>query len=99
MVGVGAARILKVAGATGVPAWVGYSAPSLGSTPWWVIAMAVAPALLLFAAPFLVTVHFSRKAVAEGGQAGRLPLAVAAVVVGGFVATNLVAGLAQLVLR
>ncbi len=78
---------------------MGYSAPSLGSTPWWVIAMAVAPALLLFAAPFLVTVHFSRKAVAEGEQAGRLPLAVAAVVVGGFVATNLVAGLAQLVLR
>jgi MFS family permease len=48
----------------GIPAWLGYPEPSLDSTPWWVITAAVVPALLIFAAPFLVTAHFSRKAVA-----------------------------------
>lgn len=81
----------------GTPAWLGYPEPSFDSTPWWVILLAVLPALLLFAAPFLVTVHFSRRAVAEGDQGGRLPLIVAAAVVGGFVALNLVSGLLQLV--
>jgi hypothetical protein len=50
----------------GIPAWLGYSQPALDSTPWWVITVAVVPALLIFAAPFLVTAHFSGKAVAGG---------------------------------
>lgn len=81
----------------GFPAWMGYPEPSLDSTPWWVITVAVVSALLVFAAPFLVTAHFSRKAVAEGEREGRLPMIVAAVVVGGFVALNLLGGLAQLI--
>jgi hypothetical protein len=81
----------------GIPAWLGYSQPSLDSTPWWVVTVAVVPALLLFAAPLLVTAHFSGKAVAGGEPGGRLPVIVAAAVVGGFVALNLLGGLAQLI--
>lgn len=81
----------------GIPAWWGYREPSLDATPWWVITVAVVPALLIFAAPFLLTAHFSRKAVAEGEPGGRLPLIVSAVVVGGFVAMNLLGGLVQLI--
>ena len=36
----------------GIPSLFGYDAPSLDSTPWWVIAMAVVAAILVFAAPF-----------------------------------------------
>ena len=81
----------------GIPAWLGYAEPSLDSTPWWVIAVAVVPAVVVFAAPLLVTAHFSREAVAEREPGGRLPLVVAAMAVGGFVALNLLGGLAQLV--
>lgn len=81
----------------GIPAWLGYPEPSLDSTPAWVITLAVASALVVFASPFLVTAHFSREAVAQGEPQGRLPLIIAAVAVGGFVAMNLLSGLAQLV--
>ena len=81
----------------GIPAWIGYPEPSLDSTPWWVVTMAVVPALLVFAAPLLVTSHFTRKAVAEGEREGRLPLIIAAVAVSGFVAMNLLSGIAQLI--
>jgi len=80
----------------GIPSLFGYSDPSFDSTPWWVITLAFATALLVFAAPFLVTVHFSNKAVAEGEQGGRLPLIVAGVLVGGFVLQNLAGGIVQL---
>jgi hypothetical protein len=76
---------------------LGYPEPSLDSTPWWVITVAVVPALLVFSAPLMVAAHFSREAVAEGEPQGRLPLIVAAVVVGGFVAMNLLSGLAQII--
>ena len=79
-----------------IPAWFGYSQPSLDSTPWWVIALAFGTALLVFASPFLVTVHLSNKAVALGEQGGRMPLVVAGVVVGAFVLLNLMSGIAQL---
>ena len=82
----------------GIPAWFGYSEPSLDSTPWWVIALAFGTALLVFASPFLVTVPLSTKAVAVGEQGGRAPLIVAGVVVGAFVVLNLMSGIAQLVL-
>lgn len=80
----------------GIPAWLGYAEPSLDTTPWWVIALAVVPAVLVFAAPLLVTAHFSRTSVSEGHREGRLPLLVAAGAVGGFVALNLLGGLVQL---
>ncbi len=82
----------------GIPALLGYSEPSLESTPWWVITVAVVPALLLFAAPLLLTARLSRRAVAGGEREGRLPLIVAGAVVVAFVATNLLSGLAQLIL-
>lgn len=82
----------------GIPAWLGYENPSLDTTPWWVVALALVSALAVFAAPFLVTAHFSRRAAAEGEPSGRLPLVVAAVTVGAFLALNLLSGLAQLVL-
>jgi Na+/proline symporter len=81
---------------TGIPSLFGYSEPSLNSTPWWVITLAFAAALLIFAAPLPVTAHFSNKAVADGEQRGRLPLVVAGVAVGAFVVQNLAGGIAQL---
>jgi hypothetical protein len=79
----------------GIPPVFGYPEPSLDSTPWWVITLAVVPALLVFAAPFVVTAHFSNKAVTEGEQRGRLPLILAGAAVGLFVVLNLAGGLAQ----
>ena len=86
--------VLAMVVGEGIPPWFGYSEPSLDSTPWWVITLAVGTALLVFAAPFLVTAYFSNKAVAEGEQGGRTPLIVAGVVVGAFVAMNLMSGIA-----
>jgi hypothetical protein len=80
----------------GIPSWFGYSEPSLDSTPWWVITLAFGTALVVFAAPLLVTARVSNKAVAAGEQGGRAPLIVAGVVVGAFVALNLMSGIAQL---
>ena len=79
----------------GLPAWLGYPEPSLDSTPVWVIAVAVTTALLIFAAPLVVTARLSRRAVADGGAQGQLLLIVAAVAVGGFAVMNLLGGLAQ----
>ena len=61
------------------------------------IALAFGTALLVFASPFLVTVHLSNKAVAVVEQGGRAPLIVAGVVVGAFVVLKLMSGIAQLV--
>jgi hypothetical protein len=81
----------------GIPSWFGYSEPSLETTPWWVITLAFGTALLVFASPLVVTARLSNKAVAVGEQGGRAPLIVAVVVVGAFVALNLMSGIAQLV--
>jgi len=80
----------------GIPSLFGYAEPSFDSTPWWVITLAVVAALLIFAAPFLVTAHFSNKAVTEGEPGGRQPLVIAGVVVGAFVVLNLAGGIVQL---
>lgn len=80
----------------GIPAWLGYSEPSFDTTPWWVITVAGVTAVAIFAAPLLVTWHFSTKAVREGEQGGRLPLVVAGVTLGAFVLLNLLGLVAQL---
>jgi hypothetical protein len=88
--------VLALVVGEGIPSLFGYSEPSLNSTPWLVITLAVAAALLIFAAPFPVTAHFSNKAVAKGEQSGRLPLLVAYIGLGGFVVLNLAGGIVQL---
>ena len=80
----------------GITAALGYSEPSLDSTPGWVIASAVGAAFVVFAAPLLVTARLSRKAAAVGEPGGRTPMLVAVVVVGAFVLVNLASGLPQL---
>ncbi|MFN8193914.1 MAG: hypothetical protein U0R80_06465 [Nocardioidaceae bacterium] len=80
----------------GVPALLGHPDPSLHATPGWVIAAAVVPAVLVFAAPFVVTQVLTRRAAAAGEPNARQPLVVAAVVVGAFVAANLGGLLVQL---
>lgn len=60
------------------------------------ITLAGALALLVVAAPLLVTAHFSDRAVAGGELGGRLPLILAGVAVGAFVVQNLVGVIAQL---
>jgi hypothetical protein len=88
-----AAAMLVGEGAT---AALGYSEPSLDSTPAWVIASAVGAAFVAFAAPLLVTARLSSKVAAAGEPGGRTPTLVAAMVVGAFVLANLASGLLQL---
>ncbi|GAA1141148.1 hypothetical protein GCM10009606_20800 [Nocardioides aquiterrae] len=62
--------------------------------PGWVLLAAGLPACLVFAAPLLLTWRLARRA----GPAGRAPLLVGAVVVGVFLAQNLLGLLAQVAL-
>jgi hypothetical protein len=82
----------------GIPAWLGYREPSLDTTPWWVIGLAVLVAFVVFALPALVVVHFGRRATAWGQPDGRSPIVVGLVVAGAFVVLNLASGLMQLIL-
>lgn len=88
--------VLAVVVGEAIPSLLGYPDPSLNSTPWWVVTLAFAGALAVFAAPLPVTAHFCNKALAEGEAAGRRPLVVARVVIGGFVLVNLASGIVQL---
>lgn len=81
----------------GIPAWWGYSEPSLDDTPWSVIAVAVLSALIVFVLPLLVVVHFGRGAIAAGDDRGRAPILVGVAVACGFIALNLAGGLVQIV--
>jgi hypothetical protein len=83
----------------GTAALLGYSDPSLASTPWWVIMTSAGLALVAFASPIAATARLSQRAVDAGEPGGRVPLFVAATAVGGFVVLNLVSGLVQLVAR
>lgn len=82
----------------GTPALLGYDNPSLDTTPWWVIGLAFALAVVVFVLPLLPVLHFGRQALAQGDPSGRNPIAVALVVTAVFVGLNLVSGLLQLVL-
>lgn len=80
----------------GIPAVLGYAEPSLDTTPWWVIALAVTAAIVVFLLPMLAVAHFSRAATRAGDSNGRAPLIVGLTLVAAFVLLNLASGLLQL---
>ncbi|MCE1174588.1 MAG: hypothetical protein LWW77_08285 [Propionibacteriales bacterium] len=68
----------------------GYDVGGPTRPPLWAGLAATIPALVVFALPLWPVWHFSRRAVAGGRPAGRVPLIVTAVIVAGFVILNLV---------
>jgi hypothetical protein len=58
------------------------------SPPFWAIVVAAVPALLLFAAPGLLSLFFSRRARRLGRPDSMVPAIVGLGVAGGFVALN-----------
>lgn len=83
----------------GIPAWFGYTQPSLDTTPWPVIATAGLSALVVLALPLWPVLRFGRAAQAAGDPQGKTPVPLATVVVGGFVVLNLFGLLAQLIAK
>lgn len=77
----------------GIPAWLGYDLPSVGTTPLWVITLAFCAATVVMALPLLVVNRLSRR---EQEAADRTPLLVAWIVVAGFVGLNLFGLVTQL---
>ncbi|WP_134773059.1 hypothetical protein [Ornithinimicrobium flavum] len=66
-----------------------------GTPPLWAILVATIPALLVFCVPAFVSTWFARRAASHGDRRGWVPAILLAVVALGFIATNLLAGLAQ----
>jgi len=65
--------------------------------PVWAVTVAAVPALVVFAAPAVLTVHFGRQAMRLGRSDARAPVVVALTVAGGFAVINLLSYLAVLV--
>ncbi|WP_353807184.1 hypothetical protein [Agromyces sp. SYSU T00194] len=80
-----------------VPALLGHPDASAVTTPAWVVVVAFTLAVLVLAAPLVVTVVFSNRAAALGAPRARMPMLVALVVIGGFVVVNVLSGLMTLV--
>ena len=59
--------------------------------PWWAVMGAGVPALVVFAVPMLVTLHFGRRAVAAGDDRARVPMTIAVVITVVFMLQNAVA--------
>lgn len=81
----------------GLAAALGYPPGGADQAPWWVMVVAGVPALVVFAAPAVLTWHFGRRAMDLGDPRGRSPIVVGLVVAGGFVLLNLVSGVGVLV--
>jgi len=62
-----------------------------GDLPLWVVLAAGVPALLVFAVPAFVAVHFGRRAVAEGHPNAAVPMWLAVALAALFTLQNLVA--------
>lgn len=76
----------------------GSSQPSLADTAWWLVLLAFAAAIVVFASPLLLVARFSRAAERAGEPDARTPLLVSGIVVAGFVLLNLASGLLQLII-
>jgi uncharacterized membrane protein YhaH (DUF805 family) len=80
----------------GIPAWMGHDS-AVTTPPWWVMALALVAALVVFALPLLVTALFSRRAATANEPGAWTPLIVSASIVGAFAVINLVSGLLVLI--
>ena len=72
----------------GLLTMTGYGDQDAAVVPLWAIAVAGLPALAVFTAPALVTVHYGRRAMRLGRREGLTPVVVALTVAGAFVALN-----------
>ncbi len=77
----------------GLIAVLGYPAGGDTPAPWWAALVATVPALVVFAVPAAVAVHFGRRAVHDGDHRARLPMVVAVVIAAGFALLNALSGL------
>lgn len=73
---------------------LGYPTGDAVTPPLWAILVAGVPALVVFALPAVLGVHFGRRALAQGDRSARVPMTVGVVVAAGFVLLNLVSGIA-----
>jgi len=71
---------------TAVLGWLGSAETPATQLPWWQVALAFAAAIIVLLSPFVVTTLFSNRATAGGEAHPRLPLIIAVVLVGLFVA-------------
>lgn len=73
----------------GLASLYGYESGSDEVASWWVVLGAAGPALLVFAIPAVLTIHFGRRAVAGGRTTARVPMYVGTGLLALFVLVNL----------
>lgn len=61
--------------------------------PWWAMLTATVPALVVFALPAFLAVHFGRRAVRLGDPRAKVPMWLAVAFAVGFALLNVVSGL------
>lgn len=81
----------------GIPVLFGTPDDAASAPPLWVMAIALTAAALVFAAPLLLTWHFTNKAAAASEDGARLPLIVGSALAGLFILANLASGLLVLI--
>ncbi len=81
-----------------VPSVLGYDVAT-EEPPWWVAVTALTCALVVLVIPLALTLRLGRRAVAGGEPAAKAPMAIGAVVVGGFAAVNVVSGVLMALLE
>ena len=72
---------------------LGYPTGGADQPPWWAVATAAVPALVVFVLPVALTVYFGTRAKRLGDAGARVPMIVALVLAGGFIALNGVSAL------
>lgn len=77
----------------GLIAVLGYPPGGAARATWWAALAAVVPALVVFALPAVLAVHFGRRAVDLGDLRGRVPMWLAVGLAAGFALLNGVSGL------
>ena len=78
----------------GLLSWYGYSDDL--TVPVWIAAAAAGPALIVFSVPGILSVHFGRQAMRRGDPRGHAPAVVGAAIALGFIALNVLSGIAQI---
>lgn len=72
---------------------LGYPSGGEDLPPWWAMLVAVVPALVVFALPAVLAVHFGRRAVDLGDPQGKVPMMLAVAGAAGFALLNGASGL------
>lgn len=67
---------------------LGYPGGDVTVPPFWAVALASIPAMVLFAVPAVTATFFARRAAAAGDSRGWVPAWVLIAVTGGFVVLN-----------